>query len=96
LKEKQDAVVRRLEVIGEAVRNLPEDFKQSPSRSCLARTDSNEERPHSRILWSRFRHRMGYGYPNPSRVQEANPESTRAIIDIINSREYYVGIIPFR
>ncbi|MSQ14382.1 MAG: DUF86 domain-containing protein [Dehalococcoidia bacterium] len=28
-KEKQDAVVRRLEIIGEAVRNLPEDSKQS-------------------------------------------------------------------
>lgn len=26
-QEKQDAVVRRLEVIGEAVRNIPEDFK---------------------------------------------------------------------
>jgi uncharacterized protein with HEPN domain len=27
-KEKQDAVVRRIEIIGEAVRNLPEDFRQ--------------------------------------------------------------------
>ena len=27
--EKQDAVVRRLEIIGEAVRNLPGDFKES-------------------------------------------------------------------
>lgn len=26
-EEKQDAVVRRLEIIGEAVKNLPEDFK---------------------------------------------------------------------
>jgi uncharacterized protein with HEPN domain len=27
--EKQDAVVRRLEIIGEAAKNLPEDFKKS-------------------------------------------------------------------
>jgi len=27
-KEKQDAVVRRLEIIGEAVKNLAEDFKK--------------------------------------------------------------------
>lgn len=27
-REKQDAVLRRLEVIGEAVRNLPDDFKK--------------------------------------------------------------------
>ena len=27
-QEKQDAVVRRLEIIGEAVRNLPDDFKE--------------------------------------------------------------------
>ncbi len=26
--EKQDAVIRRLEIIGEAVKNLPEDFKE--------------------------------------------------------------------
>lgn len=26
--EKQDAVIRRLEIIGEAVKNLPEDFKK--------------------------------------------------------------------
>ncbi len=25
--EKQDAIVRRLEIIGEAVRNVPQDFK---------------------------------------------------------------------
>ena len=29
--EKQDAVVRNLEIIGEAVRNLPADFKQRHS-----------------------------------------------------------------
>ncbi len=27
-QEKQDAVIRRLEIIGEAVRNLPEDFRE--------------------------------------------------------------------
>lgn len=27
-QEKQDAVVRRLEIVGEAVRNLPDDFKE--------------------------------------------------------------------
>ena len=27
-KEKQDAVIRKIEIIGEAVKNLPEDFKQ--------------------------------------------------------------------
>jgi uncharacterized protein with HEPN domain len=27
-KQKQDAVVRRIEIIGEAVRNMPEDFRQ--------------------------------------------------------------------
>ena len=26
-KEKQDAVVRRIEIIGEAVRNIPEDYR---------------------------------------------------------------------
>ncbi len=26
--EKQDAILRRLEIIGEAVKNLPEDFKK--------------------------------------------------------------------
>ena len=27
-KEKQDAVIRRLEIIGEAVKNIPDDFKK--------------------------------------------------------------------
>lgn len=27
-QEKQDAVIRRLEIIGEAVKNLPEEFKE--------------------------------------------------------------------
>ena len=27
-REKQDAIIRRLEIIGEAVKNLPEDFKK--------------------------------------------------------------------
>ncbi len=27
--EKQDAVIKRLEVIGEAIKNLPDDFKQA-------------------------------------------------------------------
>lgn len=27
--EKQDSVIRRLEIVGEAVKNLPEDFKSS-------------------------------------------------------------------
>ncbi len=27
--EKQDAVIRRLEIIGEAVKNIPDDFKNS-------------------------------------------------------------------
>ncbi len=31
-KEKQDAVVRRIEIIGEAVRNIPEDFRQEHLR----------------------------------------------------------------
>jgi len=30
-REKQDAVIRRLEIIGEAVKNLPEDFKKEHS-----------------------------------------------------------------
>ncbi len=29
--EKQDAVIRRLEIIGEAVKKLPDDFKQKHS-----------------------------------------------------------------
>lgn len=28
LREKQDAVVRRVEIIGEAVRNIPPDFRE--------------------------------------------------------------------
>ena len=28
-KQKQDAVIRRIEIIGEAVKNLPQDFKDS-------------------------------------------------------------------
>lgn len=28
LKEKQDAIVRRLEIIGEATKNLPQNFKE--------------------------------------------------------------------
>ena len=28
-KEKQDAVVRRIEIIGEAARNIPDDFKKN-------------------------------------------------------------------
>jgi uncharacterized protein with HEPN domain len=31
-KEKQDSVIRRLEIIGEAVKNLPEDFKNRYSK----------------------------------------------------------------
>ena len=30
-QEKQDAIIRRLEIIGEAVKNLPEDFKEKYS-----------------------------------------------------------------
>lgn len=30
-QEKQDAVVRRIEIIGEAVRNLPPEFKRENS-----------------------------------------------------------------
>lgn len=29
--EKQDAVIRRLEILGEAVRNLPEEFREKHS-----------------------------------------------------------------
>ena len=28
-REKQDAIIRRVEIIGEAVKNLPEDFKKA-------------------------------------------------------------------
>lgn len=31
LKETQDAIVRRLEIIGEAAKNLPKDFKEKHS-----------------------------------------------------------------
>lgn len=36
-KEKQDAIIRRLEIIGEAIKNLPEEYRKK----------------HSEIAWSK-------------------------------------------
>ncbi len=49
-REKQDAIIRRLEVIGEATRHLPNDL-----------TEANPEVPWSRIIAMRNRLIHAYG-----------------------------------
>jgi uncharacterized protein with HEPN domain len=48
--EKQDSVIRRLEIIGEAVKGIPEDIRnKAPCRS-LARHRGSARHPDPRIL----------------------------------------------
>lgn len=78
--EKQDAVVRNLEIIGEAVRNIPPEFRKK----------------HSDIAWSQiagFRDRLIHQYFGVNWtilwdvVQEKLPTLRRQVEDLLRSEE---------
>lgn len=47
----QDKIIRRIQVIGEAVKNLPDDLKKKPPRSSMARHYGNAGYCYPSVLW---------------------------------------------
>ena len=58
--EKQDVIVRRLEIIGEATKNLPADFLRKTSRYSLERNGRNERQNKSPLFRYRLQYCLGY------------------------------------
>lgn len=56
--QTQDAVIRRIEIIGEAVKNIPEELKEKHPDIPLEKDSRNERHPHPRILRRRPRTNM--------------------------------------
>jgi len=46
----QDAVMRRIEIIGEATKNIPAEIKDKYP-GCLERNSRDERYSHTRLLW---------------------------------------------
>ena len=46
-----DAVIRNLEVIGEAVKRIPEDARRKSPGTAWKKIAGLRDNPHSRILW---------------------------------------------
>ena len=53
------AVIRAIEIIGEAVKNIPEDIERIP-RNSLEGNGWNERQGYSWIFWSRYKSCVGY------------------------------------
>ncbi len=72
----QDAVLRRLEIIGEAVKNIPQDFRkeysQIPWKQIAGTRDILIHEYHSRIFRCRSRSCMGNHQKRPSRTEGEN------------------------
>ena len=56
----QDAVLRRLEIIGEAVKNLPREFKEKHKDTPLEGYRRNARPNCAFLFWNRFAARMEY------------------------------------
>lgn len=54
----QDGVVRNLEIMGEAVKSIPEEVKSKAS-SRMEKNSRNEGHTHTWIFWNRFRNCVG-------------------------------------
>lgn len=51
----QDAVLRRLEIMGEAVKNIPQEFRDRYPPNTMEKGCRNEGYSYSRILLSKYR-----------------------------------------
>ena len=51
-EETQDAVIRNLEIIGEAVKNLSREFKREIFKCGLEENSRYERQTHTLLLWS--------------------------------------------
>ena len=49
----QDQIIRRIEIIGEAVKNLPDGSEKGSSRGSLERHGRNEGHRSPSVFWSR-------------------------------------------
>jgi hypothetical protein len=56
--QTQDAVIRRIEIIGEAAKNIPEELKRKTSRHPMEKNSRNARHPNPRILRRRPRTNM--------------------------------------
>ncbi|HLC68261.1 MAG TPA: HepT-like ribonuclease domain-containing protein [Candidatus Bilamarchaeaceae archaeon] len=56
----QDAVVRNIEIIGEAVKNLPREFKEKHKDTPLEGYRRNARPNCAFLFWNRFAARMEY------------------------------------
>jgi hypothetical protein len=56
---RQDATLRKLEVIGQAVKNLSEKVQIEAAADTLEANRRNARQSDSRLLWRQPRHRMG-------------------------------------
>ena len=56
----QDGVIRNLEIIGEAAKNLPDDVKKDYPESRMEKDSWFEGYSYSCIFWCRFRGYMGH------------------------------------
>ena len=49
----QDQIIRRIEIVGEAVKNLPEDLRRDHPEVSLARHGRNEGHRSPSVFWDR-------------------------------------------
>lgn len=63
------AFVRSLEIIGEAVKNLPEEFRASHPEVRVASDCPDARPPDPRLLWGGLSARMGRGVRETSRTE---------------------------
>ena len=55
----QDAIIRRLEIIGEAAKNIPEGLRGKYPENSLETDCRNERCPYSRVFWCKFGEGLG-------------------------------------